>query len=396
MLKVNAYSNSSIVMRIRKNIAFIFQFTTIGLALAFVVIYLYPNLLGKQPQEVHLQQGDGELRRLNPGQGVVSYADAVKKAAPSIVNVYATKLVTERRSPFFDDPLFRHFFGEEGATTRQRREPSLGSGVILSAEGYVLTNNHVIADAAEIAVALNDGRTTSAKLFGADPESDLAVLKIKLEDLPVVTLGRSDNLQVGDVVLAIGNPFGVGQTVTSGIVSGLGRSSLGINTFENFIQTDAAINPGNSGGALINANGELVGINTAIFSQTGGSHGIGFAIPVNLAKGVLTQLIEHGRVIRGWLGIKIQDITPKLAKAFDLDSTDGVVITNIVVNGPADKAELDRGDIITHIDDEKVRDFRETLNQISMHKPGDKIKLAIIREGKKLEKMATVSERPSQ
>lgn len=383
-------------MRIRKNIAFIFQFTTIGLALAFVVLYFYPEFWGKQPQEVHLQQSDSELRRLKPSEGVISYADAVKKAAPAIVNIYATKLVTERRSPLFDDPLFRHFFGDEGTTTRERREPSLGSGVILSKEGYVLTNNHVIADTAEIAVALNDGRTTSAKIFGADPESDLAVLKIELGDLPVVTLGRSDNLQVGDVVLAIGNPFGVGQTVTSGIVSGLGRSSLGINTFENFIQTDAAINPGNSGGALINANGELVGINTAIFSQSGGSHGIGFAIPVNLAKGVLTQLIEHGRVIRGWLGIKIQDITPKLAKAFGLDSTDGVVITNIVVNGPADKADLDRGDIITHIDDKKVRDFRETLDQISMHKPGVQVKLTIVREGKKLEKTAVISERPTQ
>ncbi len=382
-------------MQLRKNIAFIFQFTTIGLALAFVIIYLYPNLLGNQPQEVLLQQGEGEIKRLEPSKGVVSYAAAVKKAAPAIVNIYATKLVTQKRTPFFDDPLFRHFFGDEESATRQRKEPSLGSGVILSSEGYILTNNHVISDAAEIAVALNDGRTTSAKLFGADPESDLAVLKIELKDLPVVTLGRSDNLEVGDVVLAIGNPFGVGQTVTSGIVSGLGRTELGINTFENFIQTDAAINPGNSGGALINANGELVGINTAIFSQSGGSHGIGFAIPVNLAKDVLTQLIEHGRVIRGWLGIKIQDISPQLAKAFELDSTDGVVISNIVVNGPADKAELDRGDIITHVDGNKVRDFRETLNQISMHKPGDKITLSIIRDGKKMEKTAMVSERPS-
>lgn len=383
-------------MHIRKNIAFIFQFTTIGLALAFVVIYFYPDLLGQQQQEIHLQQGNGEIERHSQGNGVVSYAAAVKKAAPAIVNVYATKLVTERRSPFFDDPLFRHFFGDEERSTRQRSEPSLGSGVILSAEGYVLTNNHVIADASEIAIALNDGRTIPAKLFGADPESDLAVLKIGLKDLPVITLGRSDNLEVGDVVLAIGNPFGVGQTVTSGIVSGLGRNGLGINTFENFIQTDAAINPGNSGGALINSNGELIGINTAIFSQSGGSHGIGFAIPVNLAKDVLTQLIEHGHVIRGWLGIKIQDITPKLAKAFELDSTDGVVINNIVVNGPADKAKLDRGDIITHINGKKVRDFRETLDKISMHKPGEQIKLTIIREGKKLEKMATVSERPGQ
>ncbi|MGD8783493.1 MAG: Do family serine endopeptidase [Thioalkalispiraceae bacterium] len=382
-------------MHIRKNIAFIFQFATIGLALAFVLVYLYPELLGRQPQTVELQQSDTEIQRLAPDQGVVSYAGAVNIAAPAVVNVYATKLVTERQSPFFDDPLFRHFFGDGDRSPRQRREPSLGSGVILSEEGYVLTNNHVISDAAEIAVALNDGRTTSAKIFGADPDSDLAVLKIELDDLPVVTLGRSDNLQVGDVVLAIGNPFGVGQTVTSGIVSGLGRSSLGINTFENFIQTDAAINPGNSGGALINAKGELIGINTAIYSQSGGSHGIGFAIPINLAKNVLTQLIENGRVIRGWLGIRIQDITPKLATAFELDSTDGVVITNIVVNGPADKAGLDRGDIITHINGTKVRDFRETLNKISMNKPGTEVKLTIIREGKQFEKTASIGERPT-
>jgi len=383
-------------MHIRKNIAFIFQFATIGLALAFVVIYLYPELLSKQPQEIHLHQGDSKIQRHSPGNGVVSYAAAVKKAAPAIVNIYATKLITEKRSPFFDDPLFRHFFGDDERSSRQRSEPSLGSGVILSAEGYVLTNNHVIADASEIAIALNDGRTISAKLFGADPESDLAVLKIDLKDLPVITLGRSDNLEVGDVVLAIGNPFGVGQTVTSGIVSGLGRNGLGINTFENFIQTDEVIISGNSGGALINANGELIGINTAIFSQSGGSHGIGFAIPVNLAKDVLTQLIEHGHVIRGWLGIKIQDISPKLAKAFELDSTDGVVISNIVVNGPADKAKLDRGDIITHVNGKKVRDFRETLDQISMHTPGEEIKLTIIRDGTKTEKIATVGERPGQ
>lgn len=386
-------------MRISKNIAFLFQFVTIGLALAFVIIYLYPNLIGNTQNTVELKQNDGNQPRVNAGtiagSGVVSYADAVKAAAPAIVNIYATKMITERRSRIFDDPFFRHFFGDQERETRQRSEPSLGSGVILSEQGYVLTNNHVIANAEEIAVALPDGRTTNAILFGADPESDLAVLKIELEDLPTITLGRSDNLQVGDVVLAIGNPFGVGQTVTSGIVSGLGRNSLGINTFENFIQTDAAINPGNSGGALINANGELIGINTAIFSQSGGSQGIGFAIPVNLAKDVLTQLIENGRVIRGWLGIKIQDINPRLAKAFEMESAEGVVISNIVVNGPADKAGLDRGDVITHIDGKKVRDFRETLDQISMHKPGKEVPITIIREGKQMEVSAIVSERPA-
>ena len=248
----------------------------------------------------------------------------------------------------------------------------------------------------EIAIALHDGRSTTAKLVGADPESDLAVLKIEMDGLPAITIGRSDSLQVGDVVLAIGNPFGVGQTVTSGIISGLGRNSLGINTFENFIQTDAAINPGNSGGALINAHGDLIGINTAIFSQSGGSQGIGFAIPVNLAKDVLKEIIEQGRVIRGWLGVKIQDITPKLAESFGLNSTDGVVISNIVVGGPADKAGLDRGDVITHINDRKIRDYRETLDQISMNKPGEQIRLAIVRNGESITKVATVAERPSQ
>ena len=381
-------------MRISKNITFIFQFITVGLALAFIILYLYPSLNNTPAKVVEVTESPDSRPVIEAGSGPVSYADSVKKAAPAIVNIYATKIITVRRVPFFDDPIFRHFFGDDNSFTRQRREPSLGSGVIVSPQGYVLTNNHVIDRAGEIAIALADGRTTNATLVGADPESDLAVLKIDLNELPTITIGRSDNLQVGDVVLAIGNPFGVGQTVTSGIVSGLGRNSLGINTFENFIQTDAAINPGNSGGALINAYGELIGINTAIFSQSGGSQGIGFAIPVNLAKDVLKQIIENGRVIRGWLGVKIQDITPKLAESFGLKSTDGVVIANIVVNGPADKAGLDRGDVITHINDKVVRDFRETLDQISTEKPGAKVLLSIVREGKKMQVEAMIAERP--
>ena len=381
-------------MRISKNIAFLFQFITVGLALAFIIMYLYPSLSTSPTKVVELTENTAVHQAVPPDAGIVSYSMSVKKAAPAVVNIYATKIITERRLPFFDDPVFRHFFGDENSTLRQRREPSLGSGVIVSSQGYVLTNNHVIDGAGEIAIALLDGRTTTATLVGADPESDVAVLKIELPDLPSITIGRSDNLQVGDVVLAIGNPFGVGQTVTSGIVSGLGRNSLGINTFENFIQTDAAINPGNSGGALINAYGELIGINTAIFSQSGGSQGIGFAIPINLAKDVLKQIIEMGHVVRGWLGIKIQDITPKLAESFGLSSTDGVIIANIVVNGPADKAGLDRGDVITHINDEKVRDYHDTLNRISAQNPGSKIILTIVREGKTITKEAVVAERP--
>ena len=381
-------------MQLRKNIIFLFQFATVGLALAFLAVFFYPELIGTRPTVVQLNESNEAVTNTPPGERMTSYATAVDKAAPAVVNVYTTKVIAERRSPLFDDPLFRHFFNKRGDTPEQQRETSLGSGVILSTQGYILTNNHVIAGADEIAVALHDGRTVQAKLVGADPDSDLAVLKIALTDLPVITLGHSKNLRVGDVVLAIGNPFGVGQTVTSGIVSALGRNSLGINTFENFIQTDAAINPGNSGGALINAYGDLIGINTAIFSQTGGSMGIGFAIPVSLAKDVLTQIIEHGHVIRGWLGVKIQDIDPQLAESFKLKSTDGVVVTNIVLNGPADKAGLDRGDVITHIDNKQVRDVRETLDQISQHKPGERINITIIRNGTEQSKQATVLERP--
>ena len=381
-------------MRFSKNIAFLFQFATIGLALAFVIVYLYPDLLGQSSTSVQLQQNTIEHPRENLS-GVVSYASAVQKSAPAVVNIYATQVVEERQAALMEDPFFKHFFGDAEGKRPQRSKSSLGSGVIMDKQGYVLTNNHIIKDASEIAVVLADGRSTNALIVGTDPESDLAIIKIDLPDLPVATIGQSDNLLVGDVVLAIGNPFGFGQTVTSGIVSGLARSGLGFNTFENYIQTDAAINPGNSGGALINAYGELIGINTAIYSNSGGSQGIGFAIPIKLAKGVLTELVDHGRVIRGWLGIKIQNLNPELAEALKFDSIEGVVIANIVVNGPADKAKLDRGDVITHVNGNKVRDYRETLNHISMHKPGETIELSIVRNGEKIKIMTSVAERPS-
>ena len=383
-------------MQLRKNIIFLFQFVTIGLALAFVILYFYPELIEQRPTAVvQLKESNEPIPSTPPGERMTSYATAVNKAAPAVVNIYTTKVIRERRSPLFNDPIFRHFFNKDSNSANQRRETSLGSGVILSAQGFILTNNHVIAGADEIAVALHDGRTVQAKLVGADPDSDLAVLKINLPDLPVITLGHSKDLRVGDVVLAIGNPFGVGQTVTSGIVSALGRNSLGINTFENFIQTDAAINPGNSGGALINAYGNLIGINTAIYSESGGSMGIGFAIPVSLARDVLTQIIEHGHVIRGWLGVKIQDISPDLADSFKLKSTDGAIITNIILNGPADKAGLDRGDVIIEVAGKKVRNVRDTLDTISQHKPGEAIPITIIRSGKTLTKEATIIERPT-
>jgi len=388
-------------MRIQKTIVFIFQFVTIGLAAAFVIMYLYPgfktdlihNGNGQAVVEVKEAADDSPRTAVSP---VVSYADAVTKAAPAVVNVYTRTVVTEKTNPMLNDPLFRHFFSDEPPRKRQRLESSLGSGVILNPQGYILTNNHVVANADEIEVALRDGRSARAQMVGTDPDTDLAVLKIDLSDLHAITLGHSKNIQVGDVVLAIGNPFGVGQTVTSGIVSATGRNMLGINTFENFIQTDAAINPGNSGGALITSNGNLIGINTAIFSKSGGSQGIGFAIPIELARNVLEQIIEHGYVIRGWLGVAIQNIDDELAKSFQLKSHDGVIISNLIRNGPADLAGLTRGDVITHINGETVKHVRGALNIISIHKPNSVVKLTVIRQGKSFDVEAKVMQRPKR
>jgi len=382
-------------MRITKTVSFIFQFATIGLAAAFVILYLYPTLKSNNdvPEIVEFHES---TRPALPAQtGPVSYATAVKLAAPAVVNIHTTKVVTERNS-LFDDPFFQEFFGDSFGVPRKRLQTSLGSGVIISPQGYLLTNNHVIAGADEIQVALRDGRSAKATIVGTDPDTDLAILHMKMDNVPVITLGHSENLQVGDVVLAIGNPFGVGQTVTSGIVSAKGRSMLGISTFENFIQTDAAINPGNSGGALINALGELVGINTAIFSKSGGSHGIGFAIPLSLAKDVMTQIIQYGHVVRGWMGIALQDVNEKLAKSFDLDTTDAVIVTNVIRKGPADNAGLTRGDVITHINDKPVTSTHTALNLISQENPGTKIRVKGLRDGKSKTWTVDVVQRPKQ
>lgn len=387
-------------MRINKFVVFIFQFATIGLAAAFVIIYLYPQFKAdvQQEQERHIiEVKEAPLSNGNtPSSSTSSYADAVEKAAPAVVNIFTQKLVTKRVHPLMEDPLFRHFFGDNQDNSQQRLESSLGSGVIISSEGYILTNNHVIEAADEIEIALRDGRTASAKVVGTDPDTDLAILKIETPQLQSITLGHSKQLRVGDVVLAIGNPFGVGQTVTSGIVSATGRNMLGINTYENFIQTDAAINPGNSGGALITANGNLIGINTAIFSRSGGSQGIGFAIPIDLARDVMQQIIEHGEVIRGWLGVAIQNITEDLAQSFELASLDGVIISNIIRNGPADQAGLTRGDVITRINGAEVKNVRSALTLISQAKPGSTVKISGIRRGKNFEADATVMQRPKQ
>jgi len=285
-----------------------------GVLIAMLIIQRYPQLVGLPTLDVNLQQAPQTSAVV---QGPVTYADAVVIAAPAVVNLYTTKVINKPAHPLFEDPQFRRFFGDNSPKQR-RMESSLGSGVIMSPEGYILTNNHVTTGADQIVVALRDGRETLARVVGSDPETDLAVLKIDLKSLPSITIGRSEGLRVGDVALAIGNPFGVGQTVTMGIISATGRNQLGLNSYEDFIQTDAAINPGNSGGALVDANGNLTGINTAIFSKSGGSQGIGFAIPVKLATEVMKSIIEHGQVIRGWLGIEVQPLTKELAESFGL------------------------------------------------------------------------------
>mgnify|MGYP000038068735 CR=1 FL=1 len=380
-------------MKITKTISFIVRFVTIGLAIAFLILYFSPRALDKTAPVVEFKESTPAPATGTPSH---SYADVVAMATPAVVNISTKTVITERTRPVPNDPVLRRFFGHNSGVPKQRLESSLGSGVIVSAQGYVLTNNHVIQGADEISVALHDGRTIAATVVGSDPESDIAVLKIALDALPVITLGHSTSMRVGDVVLAIGNPFGVGQTVTSGIVSATGRTHLGINTFENYIQTDAAINPGNSGGALINAHGELIGINTAIYSQTGGSQGIGFAIPMQLAKDIMTQIIQHGHVIRGWLGVIIQEIDPQLEASFGLHSLKGALIAQVVKNGPADAAGLLPGDVITAIDGQPAMTTQDTLYRISRIKPGENIALTLIRKGKTKTVKATVAERPVQ
>ena len=378
----------------RKLILFIAQAIVVGLALAFLLTLFWPGLLRREATSIEVREMNGFTTQ--PAAGPVSYAAAVEKAAPAVVNINTAKVVSVQPNPLFKDPFFQQFFGRGQNLPRKQIERSLGSGVIFSDQGYILTNHHVIGGADAIQVFLRDGRNATAKVIGGDPETDLAVLKIDLKNLPAITLGKSDHVRIGDVALAIGNPFGFGQTVTMGIVSATGRYALGINTFENFIQTDAAINPGNSGGALVDAHGNLIGINTAIFSQTGGSVGIGFAIPTSIAKGVMEQIIAHGRPLRGWLGIEAQALTPELLEAFGLKKgTEGLVITTLYRNGPAHKAGIEPGDVLVAIDGKKTGDAREVLMSISSHKPGERIKLDILREGKPLTIEAIAGERPA-
>lgn len=372
------------------------QTATIGLAIWFIVVTLKPDWATKV--------GDGSNRargisssvavleapsNASPAQG--SYRDAAKRAMPSVVNVFTSKEAKQPKNPLMEDPFFKKFFGDQ-----EEKQFSLGSGVIVSSQGYILTNNHVVEAADEIEVALADGRKAVAKVVGTDPETDLAVVKINLPNLPAITLGHADQSKVGDVVLAIGNPFGVGQTVTMGIVSAIGRNHLGINTFEDFIQTDAAINPGNSGGALIDTNGNLLGINTAIYSRSGGSLGIGFAIPVTTVKTVMDSIISTGQVVRGWIGVEPQDITPELAESFGLTTKTGAIIAGVLKGGPADKAGMKPGDILVAVEGKAVADTIEMLNLIAQLTPGNKAQMKVIRKSQEAMLDVTVGKRPKR
>lgn len=368
------------------------QAATISLAALFVVVTLRPDLVswgGRNGGIVTVRETqDGPHDR-----PTASLSAAAKKAMPSVVNIFTSKEVKVPRHPFMDDPLFRRFFGDQLDGDTQHSS-SLGSGVIIGPEGYILTNNHVIEAADEIELALADGRKAPAKIVGTDPETDLAVLKVNLTDLPAVTFGNPGKLSVGDMVLAIGNPFGVGQTVTMGIVSALGRSHLGISTFEHFIQTDAAINPGNSGGALVDSTGNLVGINSAIYSRSGGSLGIGFAIPADLAKQVMEQIVRTGSVTRGWIGVEVQDISAELAESFRLPNTNGTLIAGVLRGGPADKAGIKPGDILLFVEASQVVDSTNMLNLIAALEPGREATLKILRNRNEVLIKVGVGKRP--
>jgi serine protease DegQ len=366
------------------------QAVTVLLAAFFVVSTLKPEWVNRRATLLGgvvsvVEAPAGALNNIAPG----SLSAAAKKASPAVVSINTSKAA--QRNPRSNDPWFKFFFGDQGGDQPQ---VGLGSGVIVSADGYILTNNHVVEGADEIEVTLNDSRHAHGKVIGTDPDTDLAVLKIELDKLPVITLGNSDGLEVGDQVLAIGNPFGVGQTVTSGIVSALGRNQLGINNFENFIQTDAAINPGNSGGALIDVNGNLEGINTAIYSRSGGSMGIGFAIPVSMAKIVLEGIVKEGQVRRGWIGVEPNNLSPELAETFGVKADTGVIITGVLQAGPAAKAGIRPGDVITGVGDRKIDNVQELLTAVAGLKPGNASRFALRRGGDKMELDVTPGLRP--
>ena len=368
------------------------QACTLCLAALFVVITLRPDLLPRGSARTSAIVVTQETATPVTAARVASYADAAKKAMPAVVNLYTSKEV-RARNPLAEDPLFRRYFPELDRGTG-RRQTSLGSGVIVSPEGYVLTNHHVIEGADDIQLVLADGRRISARVRGTDPESDLAVLKADADELPAMTFASADNLQVGDVVLAIGNPFGLGNTVTFGIVSAMGRNYLGVNRFEDFIQTDAAINPGNSGGALVDTAGNLVGINSTIYSQSGGSLGIAFSIPVSLARSVFEQIVRDGEVTRGWLGIVPAPVTAEAAKALALARVEGVVIRELEPGGPAARAGMQVFDVVVEIAGKPTRNVPQLLARIAELPPGSVARVHVMRGGKDAQVDVTVGKRP--
>ena len=376
------------------------QAVTISVAVVFVVGTLKPEWVSRNgstvPSTVTIVEAT--TASASSASGSVSYAEAARQALPAVVHIYTRQTAKIPDHPLMHDPIFRHFFSTPERT-------GLGSGVIIDPQGFVLTNNHVIENADEIEAVLNDGRKFKARLIGRDPETDLAVLRLAdANSLPAIAFAPADSLTVGDVVLAIGNPFGIGQTVTMGIASALGRNHLGINTFENYIQTDAAINPGNSGGALIDGAGRLVGINTAIYSRSndtrsvdspsGGSLGIGFAIPVSIARNVLEQIITHGEVVRGWVGIEMRENTPELAESFGLPSSQGVLIYSVLDGSPADTGGVLPGDVLVAIDGQEVQVPRKMLDLVASLPPGQVATFRILRQSKKIELKIPVGRRP--
>ena len=376
------------------------QSVTILMAALFIVATLKPSWLssgqmGSMVESVTLKEGAYDDSTISPG----SYHEAVKKSMPAVVNIFTSKVNVTPKTRKGNgnnsaDPFFKFFFGDQPPDAEP--SSSLGSGVLVSPEGIILTNHHVISDADEIDVALADGRKVKAKIIGSDPETDIAVLKIDAKQLPTpITLGKVESVHVGDVVLAIGNPFGVGQTVTSGIISALGRDHVGLNTFENFIQTDAAINPGNSGGALVDTRGHLIGINTAIYSKNGGSMGIGFAIPVNLAKQVMESILNNGSVTRGWIGVEPQNLSKELSESLGLPkNTAGVLLSGVLEGGPAAKGGIKPGDVLVAVNGNSTKDVRQLLNQIAQISPGNEATLKILRKDKELELKVQTGKRP--
>ena len=373
-------------MNIQRLITFMFTSAAAGIATAVVVLLFWPGLL----------QQDGATLNSNTSASTNNgWADAVALAEPSVVNIYTSKITREEGDPLFRNPLVQRYFGDPRGKPKLQRRNNLGSGVVVDPNGYILTSNHVIKDADDIFIGAEDQPQVPARVVGVDPDTDLAVIQAAGKNLPPARLGNSAKLRVGDIALAIGNPFGVGKTVTQGIISATGREGLGLATFEDFIQTDAAINLGNSGGALINAQGEVIGINTAILSNSGGSHGIGFAIPINLARQVMKQIIKHGRVIRGWIGASGSDLTPAMATAMGLaQGTTGVLLSGILEDGPADKAGIMPGDIIQRINGKPVKNAQEVMNAIAVTPPGTTMDLRILRGSKNMDVKLTVAERP--